>query len=40
MDTKNPNKQYRTTPEYAEYQRINFWKSNEGQTPPFDTGKS
>lgn len=37
MDTKNPNKQYRTTPEYAEYQRVNFWKSNEGQTPPFDT---
>ncbi|KAK5134232.1 hypothetical protein LTR08_006775 [Meristemomyces frigidus] len=37
MDTKNANKEYRTTPEYAEYQRDNFWASNEGKTPPFNT---
>ncbi|EON68868.1 lactate 2-monooxygenase [Coniosporium apollinis CBS 100218] len=37
MDTKNPNKKYRTTPEYAEYQRENFWASNEGKVPPFNT---
>jgi len=39
MDTKNPNKKYRTTPEYAEYQRENFWASNEGKVPPFNTGE-
>ena len=39
MDTKNPNKQNRSTPEYAEYQRDNFWLDNEGQVPPFNTRK-
>ena len=39
MDTKNPNREYRSTPEYAEYQRNNFWASNEGQVPPFNTGE-
>lgn len=38
MDTKNENKQFRNTPEYAEYQRDNFWASNEGKVPPFNTG--
>lgn len=38
MDANNPNKDRRTTPEYAEYQRDNFWKSNEGEVPPFNTG--
>lgn len=38
MDTKNDNKKYRTTPEYAEYQRDNFWASNDGKVPPFNTG--
>lgn len=38
MDTKNANKKFRTTPEYAEYQRENFWKSNDGQVPIFNTG--
>lgn len=38
MDANNPNKDHRTTPEYAEYQRDNFWKSNEGEVPPFNTG--
>ncbi|TKX27085.1 lactate 2-monooxygenase-like protein [Elsinoe australis] len=37
MDTKNPNKTYRTTPEHAEYQRFNFWRSNDGEVPPFNT---
>ncbi|KAG8625540.1 hypothetical protein KVT40_007291 [Elsinoe batatas] len=37
MDTKNPNKSFRSTPEYAEYQRENFWQSNEGKVPPFNT---
>ena len=39
MDANNPNKDRRTTPEYAEYQRDNFWKSNDGEVPPFNTGK-
>lgn len=39
MDAKNPNKEYRTTPEYAEYQRDNFWADNEGKVPPFNTRK-
>jgi hypothetical protein len=39
MDVNNPNKDHRTTPEYAEYQRDNFWKSNDGEVPPFNTGK-
>lgn len=38
MDTKNENKRYRQTPEFAEYQRENFWKSNDGQVPVFNTG--
>ncbi|KAI7248932.1 FMN-dependent alpha-hydroxy acid dehydrogenase, partial [Hortaea werneckii] len=37
MDTKNENKQYRNTPEYAQYQRENFWRDNDGETPPFNT---
>lgn len=40
MDTKNPNKEFRSTPEYAEYQRDNFWAENEGKVPPFNTRKS
>ena len=38
VDANNPNKDHRTTPEYAEYQRDQFWKSNEGEVPPFNTG--
>lgn len=38
MDTKNENKKFRTTPEFAEYQRENFWASNDGKTPVFNTG--
>jgi hypothetical protein len=38
MDANNPNKDHRTTPEYAEYQRDNFWASNDGKVPPFNTG--
>lgn len=37
MDTKNANKEYRTTPEYAEYQREGFWASNDGKVMPFNT---
>ncbi|KJY02252.1 l-lactate dehydrogenase like protein [Zymoseptoria brevis] len=37
MDFKNPNKEYRTTPEFGEYQANNFWKSNNGLVPPFNT---
>ncbi|KAB8346213.1 hypothetical protein FH972_023258 [Carpinus fangiana] len=37
MDSDNPNQTGRNTPEFAEYQRENFWKSNDGQVPPFDT---
>jgi len=40
MDTKNENKKYRNTPEWAEYQRENFWKVNEGEVPIFNTGRS
>ncbi|KAE8340302.1 hypothetical protein BDV24DRAFT_134117 [Aspergillus arachidicola] len=36
-DQTNPNIQKRTTPQWALYQRENFWKLNEGQTPPFNT---
>lgn len=39
MDARNPNKEIRNTPEYAEYQRDNFWASNDGKVPPFNTGK-
>jgi hypothetical protein len=38
MDPENPNRKNRTTPQYALYQRKNFWKSNEGEVPLFDTG--
>jgi hypothetical protein len=38
MDPNNPNRKIRTTPQYALYQRHNFWKSNEGETPLFNTG--
>jgi len=38
MDKNNPNKEYRSTPEYAEYQADNFWASNDGKVPPFNTG--
>lgn len=37
MDTNNPNRKNRTTPQFALYQRENFWKSNEGQNPLFNT---
>lgn len=40
MDTKNENKSYRSTPEYAEYQRENFWLDNEGKVPVFNTGRA
>ncbi|KAB8067354.1 FMN-dependent dehydrogenase-domain-containing protein [Aspergillus leporis] len=36
-DPTNPNIQKRTTPQWALYQRENFWKLNEGKTPPFST---
>ena len=38
-DASNPHIQNRTTPQWALYQRENFWKANEGQTPPFNTGR-
>jgi hypothetical protein len=38
MDKNNPNKEHRSTPEYAEYQADNFWASNDGKVPPFNTG--
>ncbi|KAK1073865.1 hypothetical protein LTR12_001272 [Friedmanniomyces endolithicus] len=37
MDTKNENKNFRNTPEYAEYQRDGFWASNDGKVMPFNT---
>lgn len=37
MDPKNPNREHRSTPQYGLYQRENFWISNEGKTPPFNT---
>ncbi|KAE8856757.1 hypothetical protein PTNB73_09479 [Pyrenophora teres f. teres] len=37
MDPVNPNQKARTTPQYALYQRDNFWKSNEGEVPVFNT---
>ena len=40
MDKNNPNKERRSTPEYAEYQADNFWASNDGKVPPFNTGMS
>lgn len=38
MDPVNPNQKARSTPQYALYQRENFWKSNEGEVPVFNTG--
>jgi hypothetical protein len=37
MDANNPNKKIRSTPEFAQYQRQNFWADNEGKVPPFNT---
>lgn len=37
MDPNNPNRESRSTPQYALYQRENFWKSNHGEVPPFNT---
>ena len=37
-DPANPNIQKRSTPQWALYQRENFWKLNDGETPPFNTG--
>ncbi|KAJ6169490.1 hypothetical protein N7497_002333 [Penicillium chrysogenum] len=38
-DPTNPHIKERTTPQWALYQRENFWKQNEGTTPLFNTGK-
>jgi hypothetical protein len=38
MDKNNPNNEHRSTPEYAEYQADNFWASDDGKVPPFNTG--
>ena len=40
MDTKNENVKVRDTPEWAQYQRHNFWLANESQVPVFNTGTS
>ncbi|RJE16843.1 L-lactate dehydrogenase [Aspergillus sclerotialis] len=37
-DPANPNIQKRSTPQWALYQRENFWKLNDGGLPPFNTG--
>ncbi|KAF1358664.1 FMN-dependent alpha-hydroxy acid dehydrogenase [Lizonia empirigonia] len=37
MDPNNANSKTRKTPQYAMYQRENFWKSNDGETPLFNT---
>lgn len=37
MDPNNENRKVRKTPQYALYQRHNFWESNTGETPLFDT---
>jgi hypothetical protein len=37
-DPSNPNIQKRSTPQWALYQRENFWKANDGEVPPFNTG--
>lgn len=39
-DPKNPNIKKRSTPQWALYQRENFWKLNDGEVPPFNTGES
>jgi hypothetical protein len=38
MDPKAPNQELRSTPQWAMYQRKNFWKINEGELPLFNTG--
>ena len=37
-DPKQPNINNRDTPAWSLYQRENFWKLNDGEVPPFDTG--
>ena len=37
-DPNNPNIDQRSTPQYALYQRENFWKTNTGEVPLFNTG--
>jgi hypothetical protein len=37
-DPSNPNIESRSTPQWALYQREGFWKVNEGNWPPFNTG--
>jgi hypothetical protein len=39
-DPKNPNIKDRSTPQWGLYQRENFWKQNQGDVPPFNTGNS
>lgn len=36
-DANNPNRKSRQTPQFGLYQRENFWKSNDGEVPPFNT---
>ncbi|KKY17783.1 putative l-lactate dehydrogenase [Phaeomoniella chlamydospora] len=36
-DANTPSIKKRTTPAWGLYQRENFWKLNEGKTPPFNT---
>ena len=38
-DPNNPNIDKRSTPQYALYQRENFWKPNTGEVPLFNTGQ-
>ena len=38
-DPKAPNIDNRDTPAWGLYQRENFWKPNDGQVPPFNTGE-
>ena len=37
-DPNNPNISQRSTPQWGLYQRENFWKSNTGEVPLFNTG--
>ncbi|MCJ1392226.1 hypothetical protein MMC18_005093 [Xylographa bjoerkii] len=37
MDADNPNRKNRDTPQWALYQRENFWKINDGEKPLFNT---
>jgi len=39
-DPNNPNIDKRSTPQWSLYQRENFWKTNTGEVPPFNTGKT